>query len=235
MSQFERARQETVRYHEELYSTADLGSSGTWLARPHQLIHEALAFLPDDRTVIAYDLGAGIGRHTVPLIGALPDGSTIHAVDLLDSAVRRLEHLAPKSGRTRLLAERADLIDFEFSEEADLVFAFSAVEHLADVTEIRRLFEKVRTALRPDGIVALGIVADRWEVDADGSRRPALLESGITVADVDDLLAASFEDFEVLGGGTQPAQVVEHRGDDEYLLSSTLVTWIGRRRVRTGE
>src|ERR1700743_3231640 len=96
MNEFERARRETVRYHEELYSSAGLGQAGTWLARPHRLpLHapaapppraaalgqagtwrarppslllDALAYVPSGRPVIAYDLGAGIGRHTIPMM-----------------------------------------------------------------------------------------------------------------------------------------------------------------------
>jgi hypothetical protein len=53
MNEFERARHETVRYHEALYSTAGLGQAGTWLARPHRLWREdrisaLLSSSPDD-------------------------------------------------------------------------------------------------------------------------------------------------------------------------------------------
>jgi hypothetical protein len=39
---FERARRETVRYHEELDASAALGQAGTWLAKPHRLMADAL-------------------------------------------------------------------------------------------------------------------------------------------------------------------------------------------------
>ena len=41
-TEFERARRETVRYHEELYASATLGQAGTWLAKPHRLMADAL-------------------------------------------------------------------------------------------------------------------------------------------------------------------------------------------------
>ncbi|MFE6734599.1 class I SAM-dependent methyltransferase [Microbacterium sp. NPDC057650] len=231
--EFERARRETVRYHEELYAEAALGAEGTWLARPHRLIFDAVALMPDDRPITAYDLGAGIGRHTVPMVERLAEGSTVHAVDLLASAVRRLEAI-PAPGTTRVLAQQADLADLEFANRVDLVFAFSAVEHLPDVAEIRRLFAKIAAAVREGGVVALGVIADRYEVDQTGESRPALLESGITVADVEDLLATSFAGFETISRAIRPAAVVEHRGDEEYTLLSALVTWIGRRGASPG-
>jgi len=36
---------------------------------------DALEFVPSGRPVTAYDLGAGIGRHTIPLLRELPVGS----------------------------------------------------------------------------------------------------------------------------------------------------------------
>lgn len=234
MTEFDRAREETIRYHEELYASTSLGDDDSWLARPHRLIFEALELVPDDRPVTAYDLGAGIGRHTIPLLKNLPDGSTLHAIDLLDSAVRKLKQSAPASGSTTLHARQADLADVELVDRVDLVFAFSAVEHLASAGEIGRLFEKIAVALRPGGIAAFGIVADRYEVDAAGERRSALLESGISVQDAEDLLADVFAGFEVIQQRTQPASIVEARGHEEYTLSSTLLTWIGRRADEAG-
>jgi hypothetical protein len=99
---FERARRETVRYHEELYAAAALGQAGTWLARPHRLLADALELVRSGRSVVAYDLGAGIGRHTIPLLRQLPDGSEVYAVDLLPSALRSLENAVPPGIRTRL-------------------------------------------------------------------------------------------------------------------------------------
>ncbi|HWV50728.1 MAG TPA: class I SAM-dependent methyltransferase [Microbacterium sp.] len=224
---FERARQETIRYHEEFYATTPLGAEGTWLARPHRLVYDALALMPDDRPVVAYDLGAGVGRHTIPLMSALPEGSEVHAIDLLESAVQRLRALSSASGAAVVHARQADLAELEFSGPVDLVFAFSAIEHLADAEAISRLLRKARSALRPRGVVALGIVADRSEIDGAGFRRPALIESGLTSNDVEELLSGTFPGFDVISRTARPAHVVERRDAEDYTLSSTLVTWIG--------
>ena len=103
------------------------------------------------------------------------------------------------------------------------------MEHLASPKAIRRLFEKIVAALRPGGVAAFGIVADRFEIDAAGERRPALLESGISVLDAERLLADAFAGFEVVQHRTQPANIDEERGQEEYTLASTLLIWVGRR------
>ena len=145
-TEFERARRETVRYHEGLYASATLGQAGTWLAKPHRLIGDALELVPSGKPVVAYDLGAGIGRHTIPLLQELPDGSDVFAVDLLPSALHSLETAVPPGIRTHLQTRPADLDGFEFEAPADLILAFSAIEHLRDLKAVRRLLARVRAA-----------------------------------------------------------------------------------------
>lgn len=226
---FERARRETVRYHEELYASATLGQAGTWLAKPHRLMADALKLVPSAKPVVAYDLGAGIGRHTIPLLRELPDGSDVFAVDLLPSALRSLENAVPPGIPTRLQTRIADLDGFEFEAPADLIFAFSAIEHLPDLNAVRRLLDRARAAAKPGGVIAIGIVADRVEVDDRGRRRPALLESAMSAAEAAGLLATAFSDFDVTYQRLGPAQVREERGEDTYTLTSTLVAWLATR------
>ena len=226
---FERARRETVRYHEELYASAALGQTGTWLAKPHGLMADALVLVPSGKPVVAYDLGAGIGRHTIPLLRELPAGSDVFAVDLLPSALRSLENAVPPGTRARLHTRPADLDGYEFEAPADLIFAFSAIEHLRDLKAVRGLLDRVRAAAEPGGVVAIGIVADRVEVDDHGRRRPALLESAMSTADATGLLTSAFSNFDVTYQRLGPAQVREKRGEDTYTLTSTLVTWLATR------
>jgi tellurite methyltransferase len=243
MSEFARARRETVRYHEALYSTAGLGAPGTWLARPHRLLLDALAHMPgrpvtvNDLTghdltghdLTAYDLGAGIGRHTIPLMQQLPAGSQVYAVDLLASALQSLRSSIPPGISTVLHTRQADLDDFTFETPADLVVAFSAIEHLPGLEAIHRLLERVRAAVRPGGVVAIGIVADRLEIDSNGDRRPALLESAISAAAATELLSSTFGAYDVVYREAHPADVREERDGEPYTLKSTLLTWLATR------
>ncbi len=218
-----------MRYHEELYSAVTLGQPGTWLAKPHRLLSAAVALLAPRHPVVAYDLGAGVGRHTIPLLRALPERSTVYAVDLLPSAVESLATSVPADVRSMLKTRAADLADFEFEEPADLILAFSAIEHLPDLAAIARLLERGRRALNPGGVVAIGVVADRYETDDHGRRRPALLESAITADQAIEVLQSAFDGFEVAEQVSRPARVREERGEEGYTLASTLVTFLAKR------
>ena len=206
---FERARRETVRYHEELYASAALGQAGTWLAKPHRLLADALELVSPSKPVVAHDLGAGIGRHTIPLLRELPAGSQVFAVDLLPSALRSLENAVPPGIRTHLHTRPADLDSFEFEAPADLILAFSAIEHLRDLNAVHRLLDRVKAATRPGGVVAIGIVADRVEVDDHGRRRPALLESAMSTGEATELLSGVFCDFDVAYQRSGPCRSVK--------------------------
>lgn len=228
-TEFEQARRETIRYHEELYASAILGQAGTWLARPNRLLADALTLVPSGEPVVAYDLGAGIGRHTIPLLRELPGGSDVFAVDLLPSALHSLENAVPPGIRTHLHTRTADLDAFEFEAPADLILAFSAIEHLRDLRAVRGLLGRVRAAIKPGGVVAIGIIADRVEVDDRGDRRPALLESAMSTPEATGLLSDVFSDFNVVYQRFIPVRVREKRGEDDYTLTSTLITWLATR------
>lgn len=225
---FVEARAETLRYHRELYATTTLGEPGSWLATPQHSVVRAIAAMGADRPVVAYDLGAGVGRHTFPMLRMLAPGSRVIAVDLLAEAIATIRANAPSSS-SELVTIAVDLAEFEFSDPADLIVAFSVIEHLPDIDSIREFLQRAARATNPGGLVHLGFVCDRYEIDAQGRRRPALLESGLSTAQANAVITDVFSEFEVLEQTQQHATVKESRAGDEYELSATLSSHTLRR------
>jgi hypothetical protein len=143
--------------------------------------------------------------------------------------LQSLRGAVPPGVRTVLRTREADLDHFAFETPADLVLALSVIEHLPDLEAIGRLLRRVRSAVTPGGVVAVGIAADRFEIDARGKRRPALLESAISSTEAIGALSGTFTDFEVIYQEASPASVRESRGGESYTLAFTLVTWLGTR------
>jgi len=85
MEEFVRARRETIRYHETLYMSTSLGTQGSWLAHPHPLVMDSLRLVT--HPVHAYDLGAGVGRHTLPIVAGLQASwlKTAEAIDFVQA------------------------------------------------------------------------------------------------------------------------------------------------------
>jgi len=138
---FARARAETIRYHETLYRGTCLGTRGSWLARPHPLVMDSLRLVT--RPVHAYDLGAGVGRHTLPIVDGLPTGSRVTAVDLIPSALATLVENAAAAGLSdRVETVIADLESWAFpADDAGLIVAFSALEHVSSLDAFGAVLE----------------------------------------------------------------------------------------------
>lgn len=220
---FGAARAETIRYHRDFYSAHELGQPGTWLAHPEPSVVRAIAAVRDDRPVVAYDLGAGVGRHTIPMLLMLPPKSTVVAVDLLPDALEDLRSNAPESS-SRLVTVPADLVEFRFDVPADLVVAFSTIEHLPERAAIRALLGRIAAATTPGGIVQLGLVCDRYEIHSDGHRTPAFLETDLSAEQATAAVAAAFTAFDTIDQSERQTHVAESRDGDKYELASTLVS-----------
>lgn len=225
---YDRARAETIRYHDELYRNVPLGTAGSWLRRPHRLLGEAVRLLAARRPVTAHDLGAGVGRHALPLMHELPAGSRLVAVDLLDSALAALRAAAPSDLPVSLETRQCDLADFTFDTPTDLVVAFSAVEHLPDLDGVRALLDRIAAATAPGGVVAIAIFADRYEIGPDRTARPALLESAITAAQARDVLRSAFCGFRVVEADATDSEVTETRDGVDHRLSTTMITFLAQ-------
>ncbi|MCL3861137.1 class I SAM-dependent methyltransferase [Actinotalea sp. K2] len=231
---FERARHETVRYHDELYAQADLGVPGTWLARPHPLVTWSLDLVRGRGSMVAYDLGAGVGRHTIPIARALGVGSRVVAVDLLDGAIRRLRTNAARAGVGPMVTtSRCDLEAFRPRAPAGLVVIFSALEHLAGGAVVAQVLSRMQAVTRPGGMHVLGVLCDRTEVCA-GRERPALVELAWTSDQALAALDVQYEGWQVLRRELVPSTITETRDGQTHQLRSTLVQYVAERPQRLG-
>lgn len=226
------ARLETIRYHESFYAVTSLGTDGSWLAAPHPSVLEAISLVSQTEPVRAYDLGAGVGRHTVPMAQLLPIGSTVTAVDLLPSAVAMLVSNCRAAGVLEsVMPVVADLEDYRLGDDPTaLIVGFSVIEHLNSPRAMRALLTQCREATVPGGIVSFGVVADRVEIAADGSRSTGIVETTLSAADARACFSSLFAGWTVLRAMTESASVCEERGGVPYRLCGSLVVYTAQKR-----
>lgn len=229
MTDFAAARAETVRYHQEFYAAAELGQAGTWLSRPQPLIISGLDRI--DRPVRAYDLGAGVGRHSIALAQRLPAGSRVVAVDLLDSALERLRANARRAGvADQITTVQADLHDFEFpAADAGLIVAFSALEHLPSTAALTSVLGRCRDATVPGGLNIFGVLTDRHEDHGGTDVRPAQVELPMTASHALAELSSIYSSWEIEAPEPKPISAVEHRVGARYVLRAQLVPFTAQR------
>jgi SAM-dependent methyltransferase len=228
IDEFARARAETIRYHETLYRSPSLGTCGSWLAHPHPLVMDSLDLVT--RPVHAYDLGAGVGRHTLPMVAGLPTGSRVTAVDLIPSALASLVENATAAGLSnRIETVKADLESWAFpAADAGLIIAFSALEHVSSLAAFCATLERCRAATIPGGVNVIGIVADREEVSSAGARRAALIELPLSGEHALNVLHRCFTGWEIHADETIPAAVTEGRKGAQHELRSTLIKFVAQ-------
>jgi len=228
IDEFVRARAETIRYHETLYRSTNLGAGGTWLAHPHPLVMDSLGLVT--RPVHAYDLGAGVGRHALPIVAGLPSGSLVTAVDLIPSALASLVENAAAAGLSdRVETVNADLESWAFpADDAGLIIAFSALEHVSSLDAFCAVLERCRAATIPGGVNVIGIVADREEVSSSDVRQAALIELPLGGGQALSVLRRCFTGWEIHVDEAIPAAVTEVRNGALHELRSTLVKFVAQ-------
>lgn len=223
-------REETRRYHEELYSSPEGRDPDAWLNRPAPIVMDALRHLDRSGPVLAYDLGAGVGRHTIPLARTLPTGSRVVAVDLLDTAIEGLkERAARETVADVVLPVVADLETCTPSHgDADLVVAVSTLEHVSSREAFTAMLRRWRDATAPGGVHVLVVATDRREIHDDGER-PALAEMLLTSEETEDLLDEAYDGWAVHRRDASEFGVTETRGSETYELRSRNVRRVVQR------
>ncbi len=233
-SMFAGGRAETLRYHEDLYASTPLGAADSWLVEPDRLVLKSIDLSSGMDPILAFDLGAGVGRHTIPMARGLAAGSRVVAVDVIPSAIRHLEANCNAAGVSDAVTPIVrDLEEFTFDAgmAAGLIVGFSAVEHVSGTVAMRALLCRCAAATAPGGLIALGIFADRIEQLADGTVRQALVEFELDSATVHTMLDEVFPSWVVEYAHTGAEHVSEERDGIPYELKSTLIQFIGRRPV----
>ena len=108
--------------------------------------------LPLTASGLAVDLGAGFGRHSLPLARR---GYRVLAVDGCEPL---LQELKSRAGGLEVRTVRGDLLDFRahVGETADVILCMGdTITHLPDMSSVESLFTAVAASLRPGGLFAL--------------------------------------------------------------------------------
>lgn len=223
-------RQETIRYHHELYGS--VAPSDSWLLKPSPFVVHSLDALAGTAPVVVYDLGCGVGRHAIPLARAVPAGSRVVGVDLLPIAIDGLLANARDAGvDDRIESVVADLESVDLPpRSADLIVGCSALEHVSSLQALEALIERCQRATKIGGLNCLILTADRVEIDQLGRVRPALVEFALTGSELDELLGRRYtSSWEWLETSNQMLVMGETRARESYDLQMRSTRLLARR------
>ena len=109
------------------------------------------------RGLTAYDLGCGLGRHTLFLFQR---GFRVYASDIAMSALRQCSNWLTREGFPSLLT-RNDLTTIPYLDESfDFVLAFYTIYH-ARLGDMQKCLQEIHRTLRANGRVLVNLRTDR--------------------------------------------------------------------------
>ena len=119
--------------HIEIYSTAKLFESGSWLQKPVKTVMDLLDNFKDYTELNVLDLGCGVGRNCIPIAQEFKNiDCNIDCIDILDFAIDELNNNSINFGVEKEINGIVSSIDeFKIPENRyDLIISVSALEHI---------------------------------------------------------------------------------------------------------
>jgi len=119
--------------------------------QPPDQVMDAIGIQPG---MVGAEIGAGRGRYVVQLAVRVGEEGKVYAEDIDAASLRHLDQRCERWGLTNVVSVLGDVTDPRLPEgELDFIFVISAYHHFSDPTTLLR---KARSALKPDGMVAIG-------------------------------------------------------------------------------
>ncbi len=212
-----RARAETISYHTQYYTKHKLFESGSWLESPDPKIPELIKRFCSTQCCRVLDLGAGVGRNAIALAEALPEGSRISAVELIQTATDLMSEYAKERG----ISEKIQVINQDFEsvsfpeEEFDLVLGISTLEHCSNQENLVSLISRAQRWTKKGGLHFISFSTGRQVVDCiTGESIETLVETRLQTEPWLAELARLYESWhiEFLGSVAPYKEVLNYNG-----------------------
>lgn len=188
--------------HLEIYSTAKLFESGSWLQKPVKTVVDLLDYFKDYRELNVLDLGCGVGRNCIPIAQEFKNiDCNIDCVDILDFAIEELKRNSViYSVENEINGIISSIDDFEIKENHyDLIIAVSALEHINSENAFVEKLKAIRNGIRKNGIVCLIINSEITEINKDnGQKLIPQFEVNLKTEKLVGILKETFDGWDVV-------------------------------------
>lgn len=219
--------------HLEIYSTAKLFESGSWLQKPVKTVLDILPLFIEHSELNVLDLGCGVGRNCIPIAQECKNISCkIDCVDILDYAIEEL-------GKNSIKFEVSENIngivssidDFSITENHyDLILAVSALEHINSVQAFADKLIEIRDGIRKSGIVCLIINSEITEINKETREKLVpQFEVNLKTSELLHLLENTFKGWKILKNTVRSQKYDIPRKNCVADLSTDVVTFVAKR------
>lgn len=233
MRRIEHIRSEEKKYHDFCYENYKLFEEGSWLYKPVQSIMQLLRLFNNKENIKVLDLGCGVGRNSIPIAKSIEDqNGLVTCVDLLDSAINKLEQYSVEHGvREVIQSVISDIESFEIqNQEYDFIVAVSSLEHVQSVEDFETVVKRMAEGTKMNGINCIIINTEVEEIDIEANAKlEALMEINLSTEEMLNKIKDIYLDWEVIETIIKPLEYNITRNEKSILLKTNAVTFIVKK------
>ncbi|MBY0358617.1 MAG: class I SAM-dependent methyltransferase [Candidatus Obscuribacterales bacterium] len=226
----QKARQETIKYHEEYYGKHALFEKGCWLEKPDQITLELADRLLSQQEISVLDLGCGVGRNAIPLAKKLSGCQVcVTGVDFLQIAVDKLLSNAETNQVAQIVkGVQSDFESFVIEEKTyDLILAISVLEHSSSYEAILAILDKIIAGTKNGGFNRLEFTTNRNVKDnKTGETIETYVETPLQSETLISMLKDKYHSWKIEHLELTPYEEVFVRDGREILWRSTQVNLV---------
>lgn len=194
---------------------------------------DLIPLLEDKENLKILDLGAGVGRNSIPIAKALKkNGVKVVCVDLLDSAINHLRNNSKQHDvEQEIIPVKADIDNYKiFQDTYDLILAVSSLEHISNEPMLDQVLDHVAEGTKIGGINGIIINSEVQEIDREtGKKLEAFIELNLSTKEIIEKLKKHFHDWKWLKQIVRPQEYLIKREEREVILKTKAITFIARK------
>ncbi|MGP4040151.1 class I SAM-dependent methyltransferase [Gracilibacillus sp. D59] len=230
MNRIEFIRNEEKKYHDYCYDNYQLFEKGSWLYKPVKTVMELIPLLDGKGQLNVLDLGAGVGRNSIPIAEKIKDkDGKVVCVDLLDSAINKLIEYSKKFEVADIIeTEKADIGKYPIKEDTyDLIVAVSSLEHVNSENALEDTIKRMVKGTKKSGINCLIINSEIEEIEMETNKQlEALMEVNISTEEMINKLNNIYQDWKVIKQVVKPLEYQIVRNEKSILLKTKAITFV---------
>ncbi|MBS4209435.1 class I SAM-dependent methyltransferase [Bacillus sp. FJAT-50079] len=230
MDRIEFIRKEEKEYHDFCYDHYKLFEAGSWLHKPVKTVIDLIPLLADSPQPMILDLGAGVGRNSIPLAKAIKEkeGKVI-CVDLLDSALEKLVQYSEKYQVNEVIQTvKADIEHYPINpDEFDLIVAVSSLEHVRTEAIFTKTLERMAKGTKENGINCIIVNSEVEEINIETNEKlDALIELNIPTNEMIKKLQEAYLGWKQLDTIVKRLEYKIVRNEKPVLLKTNAITFV---------
>lgn len=233
MNRIEFIRKEEKKYHDYCYDNYKLFEAGSWLHKPVKTVIDLISLFDGKDDLSVLDLGSGVGRNSIPLAQAIKEnGGTVVCVDLLDSALQKLNQYSEEYEVKEVIqTEKADIGNYDIKpNNFDFIVAVSSLEHVQSEEVFGKVVQRMADGTKYNGINYIIVNSEVEEIDMDTNKKlDALMEINIPTEEMMNKLRQIYDGWELLNIIVKPLEYKIFRNEKSVLLKTNAITYAVRK------